>query len=1052
MSIISQKLGLAIPAFVTGSYCFLAALQIKIDQGYSDFIVGYLALNAENKFQDLIAWPIFIIVSFLAYLALSKVNFKLEEDYGTGFSGRFISQLLYWSLPLCVGVASLFLGGTIDNKTATVSALGIISLGSIGLIKRTDPTKQDPNIWSATLLILLLISLIPIELAVLLSRVPIGLIGDLNVTPLVFLANLLALFGFFLGIFACIRLYHFVIAHLPKFICIAQIGLPLFYLTLYPSKIIQPNGEIVKYETTIYLKVVIIAAIIYGIFDVIKRFKIYSCSPDWKKCFSPFAIFGLVVALKVGHTVAPIISTDDYHFGEKLLGWWSYLQGYIPYVDYVPPHGLLEDDFKSLLSYIFYDSTAASIGEAGRLATAIIGFIAFLSIYYITGSLVLAFSVILLLTGRLAWFFFVPFICLWLSSSLIKQPSKWLSVWIVSAPIVILSIPPQGVILVASFGPLAVKIAWDQVQIGDKKSWQHLFLVALITILVFITSPLFFMLFGAIRYVLENGQINQIAYGIPWTLSWKLGIKAGFVFEAIRMSWVLIPLLGLYVIHKNWRSFKDSKSLFYPALIFFIFSLLLIPYSMGRIDPGSVSRPGQVSIFACAILFPLLVWRLASAKNHAFVVLATVFTSALLGLGVTSFSGLSTIALQKIHSPQLRDSVAAGLPNIGRAFVKEGQWNRINRLNKLLDLRLATNETYLDLTNRNAHYFYLNRLPPMPVTAPYNLASPNQQKRAVEILKASPPQLALLWAENLVSDGSVVALRNPHLYRFVMDSYNPRMESGFIVGYLKSEVNNTSDHEIIAEIKAITNENWLHGFGRHDPAIVLSDTVLAKMIKIGDKVRFENGESRAVQKVCSEESVVWLDGGQISPPDISSGNFIDVIVSPSVRKEYIASLFHRSFAVSDFRKLPIAWGRSEKSLRAKMNFSVSLSGLTPSLHHASPLNGSYKIEGDDPQLIFDTSSLGISGSSSGLLKFEFKCIGKKSEPRMQVFWWGDERNAPFEESSVRFSAENGTLIVPLDASPWWVGLRNIKGIRIDLDNASACRAFRVENISLYQRE
>ena len=48
--------------------------------------------------------------------------------------------------------------------------------------------------------------------------------------------------------------------------------------------------------------------------------------------------------------------------------------------------------------------------------------------------------------------------------------------------------------------------------------------------------------------------------------------------------------------------------------------------------------------------------------------------------------------------------------------------------------------------------------------------------------------------------------------------------------------------------------------------------------------------------------------------------------------------------------------------------------------------------------------------------------------------------------------ENGTLIVPLDASPWWLGLRQVKGLRFDLDNASACRAFSVENISLYRRE
>ncbi|WP_316893512.1 hypothetical protein, partial [Ralstonia mannitolilytica] len=162
--------------------------------------------------------------------------------------------------------------------------------------------------------------------------------------------------------------------------------------------------------------------------------------------------------------------------------------------------------------------------------------------------------------------------------------------------------------------------------------------------------------------------------------------------------------------------------------------------------------------------------------------------SALLGLGVTSFSGLSSIAAQKVNSPPLRDSVVAGLPNVGIAYIEESQWNRINRLNKLLELRLAANETYLDLTSRNAHYFYLNRSPAMPVTAPYNLTPPTQQRRAVDALSVSPPKLALLQADNIVHDGGGLALRNPYLYRFVMDNYVPRMEGGFIVGYLKSEV------------------------------------------------------------------------------------------------------------------------------------------------------------------------------------------------------------------------------------------------------------------------
>jgi hypothetical protein len=1059
MNLSSHKIGSAISALVIGSVFFLAALQLKIDQGYSDFVVGSVAWYAGNKFQDLVAWPVFIIFSFLGFSALSRISSHLQENYGGEVSASFNAQLVLWSLPFYAGAATLFLGRDIDHKTAMISALGIISLGVIGFCKRKSSHKSDPNFWSATLLVALLISLIPIELAVLLSRAPMSLIGEMKIKSFVAASNALIVLGFVFAIIALARLEKRIAQHLSKFIFAAQIGLPLFFLTLYPSKILQPSGELVKYETALYLKILIISLVAYGVYDVIKRFKSSFDGEDWRRCFSPIALFGLAVALKVGHTVPPHISADDYHFGEHLLGWWSYLKGFVPYVDYVPAHGLIDDDFNSFLTYVFYDGTAASIGEAGRLAFALVGLFAFMSIYYLSGSIVLAFSVILLLGGRLAWFFFVPFICLWLIPGLRAKPGKWLSIWILTAPIVILGVPPQGLLLVTAFGLLAVKIAWDQIQFGDKKSWQRLGLVAGFMSLVFALTPMFSMLVGAVRYVMENGPINQIAYGVPWYMSWNSGGNSGFVFEAIRMSWVAIPLLCLYVMRKNWRDLKDSRSLFYPALIFFFFSVLLIPYSMGRIDPGGVSRPGLVSVFGWAILFPLLLWGISNTKNRALVVLPAVFMSALLGFGVTSFSGISSIAKQKVHSPPLRDSAKAGLPNVGRAYIEESQWNRINRLNDLLKLKLSANETYLDLTSRIAHYFYLNRSPAMPVTAPYNLVTPTQQRRAVDTLTASPPTLALLQAENivgasffLVHDGGGLALRNQYLYQFVMDNYVPRMESGFIVGYLKSGVRGENKTEITAEVKNITDENWLNGFGRRDPALVLSDPVLATMLKIGDKVRLANGDLRVIQRVWADGSAIWLDGGLVTPPDISSGNIIDVIVYPSVYQEYIASLFHRAFAVSDFQKIPVSWGRSEKSLRTKMTTPVSLTGLSPATFHVSSFNGSYKIEGNDPQLTFDISDLGVVGRNTGLLKFDFNCVSNTSESRMQIFWWGDERDGPFEASSVRFTAENGTLIVPLDASPWWVGLRQVKGLRFDLDNASACRAFRVENISLYRRE
>lgn len=130
----------------------------------------------------------------------------------------------------------------------------------------------------------------------------------------------------------------------------------------------------------------------------------------------------------------------------------------------------------------------------------------------------------------------------------------------------------------------------------------------------------------------------------------------------------------------------------------------------------------------------------------------------------------------------------------------------------------------------------------------------------------------------------------------------------------------------------------------------------------------------------------------------------------------------------------------------------SLDELNPSLNQLAVQEGAYRVDGSDPSISFDLSAFNISGHDAGLLKFEFRCSGRAAEPRMQVFWWGDGQQGPFEASSVRFNAEDGTLIVPLDASPRWLTLQHVKGIRIDLDNAGACSSFKVDNLGLYQRQ
>jgi hypothetical protein len=762
-------------------------------------------------------------------------------------------------------------------------------------------------------------------------------------------------------------------------------------------------------------------------------------------------LFALLIALRVGNTVSPFISPDDYHFGETVIGWWSYLHGVLPYVGYLPPHGVIPDDLSSFLSFVFYDGTAGSFADASRLSYALLGLLAFISVFRFSGSIGLAFVSIYFVGGNSAWLFFTPFLCLWFSRSLIDNPARWLSIWTLTIPIVFLGVPGQGLLLVAASAVMAAYITWNFWRDPEKRSWRDIGLSLALLIAVAFSTPLIPMLSGAIRYVAENGPINQVAYGISWANSWGQSRMAGLVFEVVRMSWVVIPITCMAIIYAGMKNLADRKNTVLPAVVVFLLVLLLIPYSMGRIDAGVISRPGLVAILAWTILFPIVVWGTLKPAHRAALILLVAAMGATMNFIPPRFFHLVAAASAQVDAGSLKDGAGAGLPNIGMAAVRKEHWDRLTRLKGLLNSKLAADESYLDLTSRNAQYFYLNRKPMMAVTAPYNMAPPSQQKRAVEQLSKNLPRVVLLDGANITHDGGGLALRDHYLYRFILDRYIPKFENGFIFGYRKTDGVDNHEPTIDAAIRNLTDVNWEHGINRREPAVIVDDARLLPLLTIGAEVRIDAGEIRRITRVWNEGSTIWLDGSVIDPAIAANPHQIQIVVTPEIEAEYRVSLFEKAFAQSDFKKIPVAWGRSEKSLAGKMSLITGLGGLAPSIHDLVSENGSYKVTGVDPWLSFDMSSSDLAGRDAGLLKFNFSCINRSAEPRVRVFWWGDNHEAPFELSSIRFTADDGTLIVPLDASPRWMATKHLKGIRIALDNTSACGAFSVGNISLFQR-
>lgn len=1049
----TEKLSVAVSSCVIATLALLLCLKLKLSPSYSDFIVGNITWRADTKFQDLIAAPVCILVLFFVFLFSSHQLFKQKKQFGYDYSSELSSQLIWWSVPYFSAILSLVLGEKVDQALFIISAVGVGFVLIVSAYNASRLTNISPELIGLSAFSIILMGLIPLEIALVLGRAPTALVGVIDLVLYKKVMYAIVGFGMVVGLLYAMRYPEKLSIIFPKFILIGQVGLSTLFLTLYPARFFLPNGGAGEYQTTWKLKVFIVGIIMAGMFDVVRRYRQYSASAhgNWANLLSPVALFAFLVALRAGNTVSPHISPDDYHFGEIVLGWWSYLHGEIPYVGYFPPHGIIPDDLSAFLSYYFYDGTAGSFSDAGRLGYALLAFATFISIYRFAGSVGLAFISTFFAGSNFSWLFLAPFLCLWFSRSLKTNPARWLSIWMLTVPIVILGVPGQGLLLVAASGVMAANFTWSLWRNTEKIAWMDIGISLTILIVLGIFTPFPNMLFGAIRYVLENGPINQVAYGIPWELSWNTGVKAGFLFETIRMSWVAIPVACLAIIYASMKDQEDRKNVLLPAIVVLLFSLLLISYSMGRIDPGAMSRPGLAAIFGWAILFPLAVWGGVKSVNRPPLILLVAGMSAALNYSPLSFSNFVSAASSQISTGPLKDGHVVGLSNIGKATVQDEHWDRLTRLNALLNSKLAPNESYLDLTSRNAQYFYLNRKPMMAVTAPYNMVSSSQQKRAVKLLSKNLPRLVLLDGVNILHDGGGLALRNPYLYRFIIDNYTPSFEDGFIIGYKKVKGVSHNESTIDVGIKNLTDGNWDRGINRLEPAVIVADPALMPVVAAGDPVRIAISDIRKITKFQGEKNSIWLDGSVIDADVAGFPNRINISVGPQRETEYRVSLFEKAFGQSDFQKIPVAWGRSEKSLEQKMTLIRGVGGLPPSLHDLVSEDGGYKVTGTNPQLVFNISSLGLSGHDAGLLRFDFSCANRSAEPRIHLFWWADDHDGPFESSSIRFTADDGPLIIPLDASPRWLMMKHIKGIRIDLDDATACGVLHVRGIGFFQR-
>jgi len=472
---------------------------------------------------------------------------------------------------------------------------------------------------------------------------------------------------------------------------------------------------------------------------------------------------------------------DYYHHGEWLIPWQQWATfGNVPYIDYSPSHGLV-DYLSGMVNDLLLDGTLAGFPEARQLVRGISCIAAAFALSRIGGPLPALLSLLLFpVTGR--YTIFVAIFCgliLLTGGQLQRASVRWLFAYFLTGTALVLLAPGPGAMLVVALAPVAlVHLVW-----GFRTEPRRLVVTAACVVAICGVSLLIGpgeMVIAQIQFMLENRPLYGAVHGLDWTRSlthdWPVN---GAFWEVLRTLWLPAMLvLLLFAMPRIWLRRRvirevltdDPRAVFAVTSALFLF--LVIPHTIGRIDAGGPSRGGALTVFSLAMIcLPLAVH--LSRRSRVTAMLGITLVLGLLAPAFGHQPGFRSVfaapsAITAAVDGELSvDGADIGIPALGRTLVHPVLVERVSVLKAALDGWLQPEETYLDLTNANANYFYTGRSVPVESGAFLTMPAEAMQTRSVTRLERDPPPVLLLGTLPSGTGPFTVPLRVPVLADWV---------------------------------------------------------------------------------------------------------------------------------------------------------------------------------------------------------------------------------------------------------------------------------------------
>ena len=763
-------------------------------QAYDDLISGSLIWTNADKGFDFRLFYTFLAFAALFWVVLSALAKRLPN---TGEMSKTLDRLLILSLT----PGALWLGSrlaTISLGTIPAECLlcGLATLAlTFGLSRRRldlNPEAIEPIVHIA-LLTLFLAFFGGLGLATLISRAwgPVEQAGlGTQIVSLLCGATFVA---------ECAVI---VIASNESAIrqgfrhitCGSQLLLPLLCAVVIPPVIIV-NKQVTIPSPGVSLTIVLLLLMTGGWISLIRKWREEPKQSDANgvtRDLAFFAILPIAIFIAVNHGDLPTFVGDDFHLGEHLLPWQQLRDfGKLPFVDFVPVHPLM-DLIVGGVNDLFFDGTLTNYENSRTILFAIGAAATFAAVYRFRG---VGLALCLALAGNV-WdrlLFVPPTIALLCNRSLFNRRAQWLPVAVGLCFLNCFYNPAAGIALTMAMSPVGIFQVWQLFRSDRKSLFRALSLLGAGFVVISAVPVSRHIIGGFIQFLIDNGRTVVIAHASEWeikvghTLAAKGILGVPLLWEALRLTWIGVVVLAGAMFTSaviGWRK-SDSAKLVTSGVVC-LFLLFLAKWTLNRIDLFNPSRTGEVSYLACLYLLPLMV--VARQKTHPVLVALFVFGVGFFQQGfggfinsgshphrALTFSALTEKAVAPMTLPEdsvLVDGKAVGLPNVGKMYAPL-QWVSLRtELHSATAEFLRPGETFFDLTNRQANYYYLGLPVACSYGAPWLAANSALQDQLLQELGSHPPPL--IWAgPPLTHDNGTASLRTYKIYRWAVQHYVP---------------------------------------------------------------------------------------------------------------------------------------------------------------------------------------------------------------------------------------------------------------------------------------